>query len=123
MLIALAGHVTGYDGSELYARPADPFNSSHYVALRQSSALVGAASVPLVYGICWTLSGSVLASSLGATLVAFGKTGKVLFGSISIQLRHISYTLCDRECGQLHPRMHLAEPHSIRQNIVVIENS
>ncbi|XP_064602855.1 protein O-mannosyl-transferase 2-like isoform X1 [Liolophura sinensis] len=69
MLIGLAGHLTGYNGSFAFSKPGDLYEDVPYVGMRIFCALLGSAVVPFSFLIVWELSHSIIASMITGFLV------------------------------------------------------
>ncbi|XP_045162576.2 protein O-mannosyl-transferase 2-like [Mercenaria mercenaria] len=71
MLIGLAGHLSGYEGTFAFNKPGDEYGDIPYMGMRAMCACMGAALVPLVYMSTWLLCQSVTASLLASSFVLF----------------------------------------------------
>lgn len=72
MLLALAGHMTYYDGRFPFGKPMDAFdNDTNFVGMRMFSATLGGSCVILVYLTVWKLTRSLPAALLSASFVLF----------------------------------------------------
>ena len=74
LLFGLAGWFVGFDGSFEFENIGDSYitNNVPYVGMRMLPALLGTATVPLVYLIMKECGHSTVASALSAVLVCFG---------------------------------------------------
>ncbi|XP_068110580.1 protein O-mannosyl-transferase 2 [Hyperolius riggenbachi] len=69
MLIGLAGHLTGYDGSFSFLKPGQSYGDHNYLGMRGFCAFLGCWIPPFTFLIVLQLSGSVSAAVLAAVLV------------------------------------------------------
>ncbi|XP_044129402.1 protein O-mannosyl-transferase 2 isoform X2 [Bufo gargarizans] len=69
MLIGLAGHVTGYNGSFSFLKPGQSYDGHAYVGMRGFCALLGSCLPPLVFLTVLQLGQSVAVALLAALLV------------------------------------------------------
>ncbi|XP_073656282.1 protein O-mannosyl-transferase 2 isoform X5 [Tursiops truncatus] len=71
MLIGLAGHLTGYDGTFLFQKPGDEYEHHSYLGMRGFCAFLGALLIPFAYLTVLELSQSLPAALLTAALLTF----------------------------------------------------
>ncbi|XP_031568277.1 protein O-mannosyl-transferase 2-like isoform X2 [Actinia tenebrosa] len=71
MLIALAGYLSGYDGSFAFDKPGDEYGEHSYVGMRLLCTMLGSLCVPLAYLMVWELTKSTAASVLAACFIIF----------------------------------------------------
>ncbi|XP_029453496.1 protein O-mannosyl-transferase 2 isoform X2 [Rhinatrema bivittatum] len=69
MLIGLAGHLSGYDGSFPFLKPGQPYGTHNYVGMRLFCALLGSCTAPFAFLTVLELSGSLLAALLTAAII------------------------------------------------------
>ncbi|XP_018431173.1 PREDICTED: protein O-mannosyl-transferase 2-like, partial [Nanorana parkeri] len=69
MLIGLAGHVTGYNGSFSFLKPGQSYEDHNYLGMRGFCAFLGSGLPPLTFLIVLQLSGSLSAALLAAVLI------------------------------------------------------
>lgn len=74
MLIALAGHWTGYNGTFPFNKPGDSYGDYPILGMRIFCAALGTMIVPCSFVIVWNLSRSLPASIMASTLLLFGMT-------------------------------------------------
>nr|XP_023684019.1 protein O-mannosyl-transferase 2 isoform X2 [Paramormyrops kingsleyae] len=71
MLIGLAGHLTGYDGSFPFIRPGDKYEDHDYWGMRGFCALLGSCLPPVAYLTVQELSRSSTAALIAAATLVF----------------------------------------------------
>ncbi|XP_029189886.2 protein O-mannosyl-transferase 2-like isoform X1 [Acropora millepora] len=71
MSIALAGYLSGYNGSFPFDKPGDQYGENQYVGMRLFCATLGALCVPLAYLTVWELTKSTGAAVLGTAFIVF----------------------------------------------------
>lgn len=71
MLLALAGHMTNYNGSFPFHAPGDLYGDTNYVGMRVFCATLGGLCVPLIYLTVKELTKSVLPAVLSSAFVLF----------------------------------------------------
>lgn len=71
MLIALAGKLTGYNGTFPFGKPGDKYEDHNYAGMRVFCALLGSMVPPFCFVIVWELSHSLPAAVLASLLVIF----------------------------------------------------
>ncbi|XP_062502290.1 protein O-mannosyl-transferase 2-like [Corticium candelabrum] len=71
MLIAMAGYMTGYNGTFQFDKPGDKYEDHKYVGMRTFCALIGCLVVPSAYLTVFLLSGSVTASFVASLVIIF----------------------------------------------------
>lgn len=71
MLIALAGKLTGYNGTFPFGKPGDKYEDHSYAGMRIFCALLGSMVPPFSFVIVWELSHSLPAAVLASMLVIF----------------------------------------------------
>ncbi|XP_023684019.2 protein O-mannosyl-transferase 2 isoform X2 [Paramormyrops kingsleyae] len=71
MLIGLAGHLTGYDGSFPFIRPGDKYEDHDYWGMRGFCALLGSCLPPIAYLTVQELSRSSTAALIAAATLVF----------------------------------------------------
>ncbi|XP_077319734.1 protein O-mannosyl-transferase 2 [Lithobates pipiens] len=69
MLIGLAGHLTGYNGSFSFLKPGQSYEDHNYLGMRGFCAFLGSWLPPLAFLIILQLSGSLSAALLAALLI------------------------------------------------------
>ncbi|KAJ7356079.1 hypothetical protein OS493_027005 [Desmophyllum pertusum] len=71
MSIALAGYLSGYNGSFPFDKPGDSYGENSYVGMRLFCATLGALCVPLAYLTVWELTKSTAAALLSTAFIVF----------------------------------------------------
>ncbi|CAG2183098.1 unnamed protein product, partial [Oppiella nova] len=71
MLIGLAGHLSGYNGTFAFNKPGDKYLDQPYVGMRLFCVTLGALIVPMSFVIVWKLSKSITSSTLASLLLIF----------------------------------------------------
>ncbi|XP_011504680.1 PREDICTED: protein O-mannosyl-transferase 2 [Ceratosolen solmsi marchali] len=71
MLIALSGHLTGYDGTFPFEKPGDKYKNVNYIGMRMFCTFLGATIVPLSFLIVWKLTQCARAAAFSAGLILF----------------------------------------------------
>lgn len=71
MLIGLAGHVTGYNGSFAFNKPGDKYFDTPYLGMRIFCALLGAAIPPCAFIAVGSLTQRISAAIFGSSLILF----------------------------------------------------
>ncbi|KXJ13379.1 protein O-mannosyl-transferase 2 isoform X2 [Exaiptasia diaphana] len=71
MLIAMAGSLSGYNGSFPFDKPGDPYGENSYVGMRFLCALLGSLCIPLAYLMVWELTKSTTACILATGFILF----------------------------------------------------
>ncbi|KAL1790242.1 O-mannosyl-transferase 2 isoform X1 [Sigmodon hispidus] len=71
MLIALAGYLSGYDGTFLFQKPGDSYEHHSYMGMRGFCAFLGSWLIPFAYLTVLDLSKSFPAALLTAALLTF----------------------------------------------------
>ncbi|XP_030069613.1 protein O-mannosyl-transferase 2 isoform X2 [Microcaecilia unicolor] len=71
MLIALAGHLSGYNGSFSFLKPGQQYGTHYYMGMRMFCALLGSCLAPFAFLTVLELSGSVFAALLTAAVILF----------------------------------------------------
>ena len=73
MLIGLAGHLTGYNGTFAFNKPGDKYLDHPYVGMRLFCVTLGTLIIPMCFVIVWKLSLSVTSAALAALFITFGE--------------------------------------------------
>nr|XP_033807175.1 protein O-mannosyl-transferase 2 [Geotrypetes seraphini] len=71
MLIALAGYLSGYDGSFSFQKPGQHYGTHNYVGMRMFCALLGSCLAPFAFLTVLELSRSLFAALLTAAVIIF----------------------------------------------------
>ena len=72
MLIALSGHLTGYDGTFAFDKPGDQYTKwTQYVGMRVFCATLGSTIPPIIYKATISMTGSNLSAIIAALLIVF----------------------------------------------------
>uniref|UniRef100_A0A1B6CJ65 Protein O-mannosyl-transferase 2 n=2 Tax=Clastoptera arizonana TaxID=38151 RepID=A0A1B6CJ65_9HEMI len=69
MLIALSGHLTGYDGSFPFEKPGDKYEGVNYVGMRVFCSFLGACIPPIAFLIVWEMTHCLQAASFSSLCV------------------------------------------------------
>ncbi|XP_054161433.1 protein O-mannosyl-transferase 2-like [Oppia nitens] len=71
MLIGLAGHLTGYNGTFAFNKPGDKYEDHPYVGMRLFCVTLGTLIIPQCFIIVWQLSRSLTASTMASLFIIF----------------------------------------------------
>lgn len=69
MLIALSGHLTGYDGSFQFEKPGDKYDGVSYIGMRVFCTFLGACIAPFAFITVWEMTNSLRAAAFSALYI------------------------------------------------------